>query len=104
MHLAPSRLRDREAYIRAALTPWQATLDDDGLQRHSKACFLTARLVWTLLFFAVVGIFTALHPNQFSHLLISILDVATLALLAASPIILGKPTRPFVLHTLTELL
>jgi hypothetical protein len=41
--------------------------------------------------------FTPFHRTQFSHLLISVLDMATLALLAASPIILGKSTSPLVL-------
>jgi hypothetical protein len=45
----------------------------------------------------VLGVFTPLHRMQFSHLLISILDMATLALLAASQIILGKSTGPLVL-------
>jgi hypothetical protein len=39
---------------------------------------------------------------QFSHLVISILDMATLALLAASPMILGKSTSPFVLKHAKE--
>jgi hypothetical protein len=46
----------------------------------------TDKLVWTLLFLGVLGIFTPFHRTQFSHLLISIIDMATLALLAASPI------------------
>jgi hypothetical protein len=55
------------------------------------------KLVSTLLFFGVLDIFTAFHRTQFSHLLISVLDMATLALFVASPIILGKSTSPSVL-------
>ncbi len=57
----------------------------------------TSRPVWTLLFLGILGVFTPFHRAQFSHSVISILDMATLALLAASPIILGKSTSPFVL-------
>jgi len=52
----------------------------------------TGKLVWTLLFLGVLGVFTPFHRTQFSHSLISILDMATLALLAASPTILRKST------------
>jgi hypothetical protein len=57
----------------------------------------TGKLVWTLLFLGVLGVFTPFHRAQSSHLLISILDMATLALLAASPIILGKSARRWAL-------
>ena len=57
----------------------------------------TGKLVWTLLFLGVLGIFTPFQRTQFSHLVISVLDMATLALFAASLIILGKSTRPLVL-------
>jgi hypothetical protein len=57
----------------------------------------TGKLVWTLLFLGVVGVFAPLHRTQFSHLIISILDMMTLALFAASPIILGKSTGPLLL-------
>jgi hypothetical protein len=52
----------------------------------------TGKLVWTLFFLGVLGVFAPFHRTQFSHLIISILDMATLALFAASPIILGKPS------------
>lgn len=52
--------------------------------------FLTGKFVWTLLFLGVLGVFTPFHRAELSHLLVSILDMATLALLAASPIILGR--------------
>lgn len=50
------------------------------------------KLLWALPFLGVLGIFTPFHRTQFSHLIISILDMATLALLAASPMFLGKST------------
>lgn len=55
----------------------------------------TGKFVWALLFLGVVGVFTPFQRSQFSHLVVSILDMVTLALLAASPIILGEFTRPF---------
>jgi hypothetical protein len=55
------------------------------------------KFVWTLLFVGVLGVFTPFHQMQFSHLVISILDMVTLVLLAASLIILGKSISPFVL-------
>jgi hypothetical protein len=58
----------------------------------------TGKFVWALLFLGVLGVFTPFHRTQFSHLVISILDMATLALLAASPIVFGKSTSPLVLH------
>jgi hypothetical protein len=57
----------------------------------------TGKFVWTLLFVGVLGVFTPFHRTQFSYFVISILDMATLALLAASPIMLAKSTSPFVL-------
>ena len=58
---------------------------------------VTGKFMWTLLFVGVLGAFTPFHRAQFSHFVISILDMATLALLAATPIILGKSTGPFAL-------
>jgi hypothetical protein len=58
---------------------------------------LSGKLVWALLFLSVLGIFTPFQRGQFSHVHISILDMATLALFAASPMILRKSTRPLVL-------
>jgi len=57
----------------------------------------SGKLAWTLLFLGVLGVFAPFHRTQFSHSISSILDMATLALLAASPIIFGKSTGPFVL-------
>lgn len=59
--------------------------------------FITAKFMWTLLFLGVLDVFTPFHQTQFSDLVISMLDMATLALLAASPIILGRSTSPLVL-------
>jgi hypothetical protein len=56
----------------------------------------TGKLVLALLFLGVVGAFTPFHRNQLSLVLTYILDMATLALFAASPIILGRSTAPSV--------
>jgi hypothetical protein len=54
---------------------------------------LTGKIMWTLLFVGVLAVFTPFQQIQVSHLLVSILDMATLALFAASPIIFGKPNQ-----------
>lgn len=48
--------------------------------------------LWALPFLGVLAVFTPFHQTQFSYSIISILDMATLALLAASPMILRKST------------
>src|SRR5207302_10012065 len=58
---------------------------------------LTGKFVPALLFASVLGLFTPFHPTQFSYLRTSILDMATLALFAASPIIFAKSAGPLVL-------
>jgi hypothetical protein len=58
---------------------------------------LTGKLLLTLLFLGVLGAFAPFHQAQFSHLVISILDMATLALFAASPIIFRKSAGPLAL-------
>ncbi len=55
------------------------------------------KLVGTLLFLAVLSVFTPFRRTQFSHSIISIIDMATLALFAVSPILLRKPTSQSVL-------
>jgi hypothetical protein len=131
-HLAPSRLRDREAFETNTLRPDRAQLQPERyamirfvtliataalafavlfstspdyrivicvivslatvtLSIHS---FFTGRLVWGLLFLGILGIFTPFQRGQFSQLLISVLDMATLALFAATPLILRKTQRP----------
>jgi hypothetical protein len=63
---------------------------------------LTGKIVWALLFLSVLGVFTPFQRPQFSNLLISVLDMATLALFAASPMILRKPIRPVVVNVPLE--
>jgi hypothetical protein len=58
---------------------------------------LTGKLLWALLFASVLGLFTPFHPTQFSYIRTSILDMATLALFAASPVIFGKSSAPLAL-------
>jgi hypothetical protein len=58
---------------------------------------LTGKVLWGLLFASVLGLFTPFHPTQFSYVRTSILDMATLALFAASPIIFGRSAGPMVL-------
>ena len=55
----------------------------------------TGKFVWTLPFVGALGIFTPFHRTQFSHLVISVLDMATLAVFAASPMFLER-SSPFV--------
>jgi hypothetical protein len=52
------------------------------------------KLVWGLVFVGVLGVFTPFRSAQFSHALVSALDMATLALFAVSPFLLRK-SRPF---------
>jgi hypothetical protein len=53
-------------------------------------CILTGRLGWALPFLGILGIFTPFHLGRFSHGFVSVVDMASLALFAASPLILGK--------------
>ncbi len=55
-------------------------------------CLMTARFLWALPFLALLGIFTPFHVSRFSHGFISILDMATMALFAATPMILRRST------------
>lgn len=48
------------------------------------------RLVWGLVFVGVLGVFTPFRSPQFSHALVSSIDMATLALFAVSPFLLRK--------------
>jgi hypothetical protein len=50
----------------------------------------TGKLVWALLFVGVLGIFTPFRSRQLSTVLVSILDLATLALFAVSPMMLRQ--------------
>jgi len=58
---------------------------------------LTCKFVSGLLFASVLGFFTPFHPTEFSPVRMSMLDMATLALFAASPIIFGKSAGPLAL-------
>ncbi len=49
------------------------------------------RLLWALLFLAALGIFTPFQLSPFSPFLLSILDLATLALFAAALLMLRPP-------------
>jgi hypothetical protein len=48
------------------------------------------KLLWGLVFVGVLGVFTPFRSTQFSHALVSALDMATLALFAFSPLLLKK--------------
>lgn len=48
------------------------------------------KLMWGLVFLAVLGVFTPFRSSQFSHTLAATFDMATLALFAISPIVLRK--------------
>ncbi len=55
-------------------------------------CLLTGKLLWTLPFLGILGVFTPFQVGHLPHHLISILDMASLALFAASPMILRTST------------
>jgi len=50
----------------------------------------TGRIMGALIFLGIVGVFTPLRSSQFSDTFTSILDLVTLALFAASPVLLRK--------------
>lgn len=55
-------------------------------------CFFIGKFAWGIVFLGVLGIFTPFQIGQFSHALLSVLGMASLALFAASPLILKKST------------
>lgn len=55
-------------------------------------CLFTGKLLWTLPFLGILGVFTPFQVGRFPHQLVSILDMASLALFAVSPMILRKST------------
>jgi hypothetical protein len=55
-------------------------------------CLFTGKLVWTLPFLGVVGAFTPFQVGRFPHQLISVVDMASMVLFAASPMILRRST------------
>lgn len=61
----------------------------------------TGKLWWALIFLGVLGIFTPFRSGQFSTVLVSILDLATLALFAASPMML-RQARAQVISPVTR--
>jgi len=137
-HLAPSRLRDREASsicIRASSSTIHSVPGRKRLLRR-KTCILTrfitlismatlamavlwrssqdyrmpvclvvsagsiflavrsfsrGKFILGLLFLGTPGVFTPFRSGQFSRALVPILDMATLALFAASPFLITKP-------------
>jgi NADH:ubiquinone oxidoreductase subunit 6 (subunit J) len=54
----------------------------------------TGKIVYALLFLAILGIFTPFRSSQFAPVLVSILDLATLTLFAVSPMMLRKSRTP----------
>ena len=56
----------------------------------------TGKLAWTVLFLGILGIFTPLQPRWDSHIFISVFDMVTLVVFAASPIIFRRSMRPVV--------
>jgi hypothetical protein len=58
---------------------------------------LTGKFMWALLFVSVLGLFTPFHPAQLSYVHNSILDMAAMALFAASPMMFGKSAGPLAL-------
>jgi hypothetical protein len=52
------------------------------------------KFVLGLLFLVVLGVFTPFRSGQFSSVLVSALDMATLALFAASPLVFRKHETP----------
>jgi hypothetical protein len=56
----------------------------------------TGKLLSALLFLGVLGVFTPFRSSQFSNVFVSILDLATLALFAASPMMLRVSRTPAV--------
>jgi hypothetical protein len=52
--------------------------------------FSGGKFIVGLLFLGALGVFTPFQSSQFSHALVPILDMATLALFAASPFLIRK--------------
>ena len=53
-------------------------------------CLFAGKIVWAIPFIAVLGIFTPFQLGRLSHPIMSIIDMASLALFAAAPLILRK--------------
>jgi len=63
---------------------------------------LTGKVAYAVVFLAILGIFTPFRSRQFSPVPASILDLLTLALLAASPMMIRKSTTPVVASATPE--
>ena len=55
-------------------------------------CLLTRRVIWALPFLGVLGMFTPFQISRFSPRFLTIIDMASLMLFAAVPLILKKTT------------
>jgi hypothetical protein len=55
-------------------------------------CLMTGRFLWALPFLALLGIFTPFHVSRLSAGFISVFDMASMALFAATPMILRRST------------
>ena len=60
-------------------------------------CLFTGKIAWALLFLGILGMFTPFQLSRFSPALTTVLSMASLALFAASPLILRKSVRPVIL-------
>jgi hypothetical protein len=60
----------------------------------------TGKVVIAMLFLGVLGLFTPFRNSPFSHVVVSIFHLATLALFAVSPIMLRKSVAPTALNPL----
>jgi hypothetical protein len=56
--------------------------------------FSSRKFIWGLVFLGVLGIFTPFQRGRFPGVLVAVLDIATLALFAVSPIVLRKSFTP----------
>jgi uncharacterized membrane protein len=53
-------------------------------------CLLAGNIFWAFPFVVILGAFTPFQLGRFSHPLMSIIDMVSLALFAASPVILRR--------------
>jgi hypothetical protein len=53
-------------------------------------CLFVGKILWALPFLGILGMFTPFQVGRFSHPLISIVDMMSLALFAISPMILRR--------------
>lgn len=55
-------------------------------------CLLTRRVAWALPFLGILGMFTPFQISRFSPKFLTLIDMASLVLFAAVPLILKKTT------------